>query len=358
MVIYLVLLFIVVMCIQIAVKEEGKVISRLFYFGAFLALILVSTMRSSSVGTDSGSYVNYFNNINSFAAAWGGDLEPGYYFLCRLAHFISNNYISVFFVTAFVVTLCFFVGIYLCSAQKEISFFVLLTSGSFFFFFNGARQGLAIAIIFLATYFLLKRNFWGYLGCVAVAFLFHKTAIIGLVAYFLVNLKNHLKYKLLLMAAIVIGIVFFDKFVDLVSWINPPYATYGEIAEESHGLLSLFFISAVGAYFVIYQRYIAANRQIYDILLKIFLLGVTMAIFAAIQGVNIYGIRRLSMYFTTAQILLWPVVFTNIKKPLNRRLFLFFFISCYLLYYSLALNAFSNLVPYTFNPLVTSLFEF
>ena len=259
---------------------------------------------------------------------------------------------AIFFSVALVVAACFAWTIRKYSVVPSLSFFVLLVSGAYFVSFNGARQGLANAVFFLAIGAIIQRKIWLYGGIVAVACVFHMTAIFTLPAYFLVTRKGGLKANLLIAAVTGVGLGFFDQLVGLGSGVEERYAAYGEAVAEGRGLLILAFICTLCGAFLIYRRYVMSYRPMYDVLLNMFMFGTAIAVVAGLEGTGASGIRRLSMYFTLSEVLLWPIVLINMRSRAQRRVFLVAFVSLYLVYYGLTLQRFANLVPFRFNPAI------
>jgi hypothetical protein len=322
------------------------------YIIAFTAMVLFAGARSRFVGTDAGYYVNMFNRTYSFNDVINGGLEPGYFLLCWLAHIFSDNYFSIFTLVAMTAVLCFAWVIRTYSMNETISFFVLLVGGYYTIAFNGFRQGIANAIFFLSIGAIFRRNFILYASCVAGAMIFHESAIFALPAYFLITRKNNVKLNLLIVILGGVSAFFFDHLIGLVGIIVPRYRGYGQTAGEGLGLMSMAFMVALCSFFFFFKTRIIKHREMYDSLLNMFLLATTIAVVAALQATNASGIRRLAMYFSISAILLWPIVYANILEKQEKMLFMFCFAASYLLYYGLTLQAFSNLVPYTFNPVI------
>ncbi len=317
------------------------------------ALVLVAGGRSSYVGTDAGYYARMFSNTNSFNDVINTKLEPGYFILCWIAHAFSDNYISIFTIVASVAIICLAWGIRKYSVNQAVSFFIVLVGGYYTFFFNGVRQGLASAVYFLAIGSIYRKNVYLYTVCVVVAMFFHKSAIIALPAYFLITRKNNFRLNLFIVAFGVVFAFLFDFFIDLGEVIDPRYHQYGMVIKEGGGFVSLTFTVALCLGFVFFKTKIIRYREMYDPLLNMFLLATIIIIVSTLRETSASGIRRLAMYFSMSSILLWPIVYENIRGRRIKTLFLFCFASGYFLYYALTLQAFGNLVPYMVNPVVS-----
>lgn len=355
MLIYFVVLAITVAAIYSASREgQSRSVQRLMYAIAFASLVLVSGLRSSAVGTDAGGYAHRFARAAETTESQDTRLELGFSLLSQLAKLIYDDYLMLFTLVAAIVTLCFLVGIRKLSVSPVVSVFVLLASGAFYFSFNGLRQGIAIAVIFLAFGFIYYRKLWAFLACVAVACFFHISAIMVLPAYFIVPRKNDFRYNAMVFGAVVVSVLFFSELVALAGRLNPRYLVYGEVGQLSRGLVYAASVVAIGLFFLYFKRYVQEHRPWYDLLLNLYLLGIVVTVVAVFRTTYVSGVMRMNVYFITSQILLWPIVFANLRDFYHRDLVRLAFVVLFLVYHGILLSRFSNLVPYSFNPLVQS----
>jgi hypothetical protein len=356
MLIYFVLLLVVMLSVYLAQKTSDRAARYFLYFVTFASLVLVSGLRSSSVGTDAGSYVRDFQDISSPPDVRSASGEPGVPLLAWVGKLIYDNYITLFTLVAVIVALCFLQGIRKLSVDPVTSVFVLLASGTFYFSFNGMRQGIAIAVFFLAIPFIYQRKLLPFLVCIAVACFFHISAIMVLPVYFIVPRRNDFRYNALMFGAVVVSVLFFSELVPLAGRLNPRYLEYGGVGQLSHGLSYAASLVAIGLFFLYFKRYVRQHRDWYDFLLNLYLLGVVVTVVAVFRTTFVSGVMRMNAYFITSQILLWPIVFVNLEGSRHRALAAFAFAGFYLAYYAIQLAKFSNLVPYSFNPLVHTWF--
>ena len=353
MLIYFILLLVVTLSVYLAQKTSDRTARFLLYGVAFASLVLVSGLRASSVGTDAASYVRTFQSGSSLSDVPNVTGEPGVPFLSWVGKLIFPNYVMLFTLVAVVVTLCFLLGIRVFSVDPATSVFVLLTSGAFCFSFNGMRQGVSIALFFLSIGFVYYRKLWAFLICVAVACLFHLTAIMALPVYFLVPRKNNFRYNAVLFAAIVVSVLSFSELVALAGRLSPKYLDYGAVGGHlTSGLTYAATLVAVGVFFLYFKRHVQQHRPWYDLLLNVYLLGLVVTVVAVVRTTDVSGVMRMNTYFIASQILLWPIVFVNLKGSRHRDVFRFAFVLLSLVFYATYLTRFSNLVPYGFNPIV------
>lgn len=147
-----------------------------------LILSLVSGLRAYTVGIDTVSYRDIFEAIlnNDPTLAWR-NIERGFLLISRLLLYINDH--TNFLLFSFAVLTHSLIILRLWDFRKMASFpwSVAWYYVSFYFMsMNVLRQYCAVAIIFFATRYLQKKNYIKFVICVGIAFLFHRSALIGL----------------------------------------------------------------------------------------------------------------------------------------------------------------------------------
>lgn len=319
-----------------------------------LMLILFAGLRNHSIGTDTGNYIGWLKVVTSLDSVWSFPIEKGFVFLVLIASQLSDNYAVLLGIIALICVTCYLLTIARLISRYETALFLFITLGSYTFFFNGARQGIAVAICFLALRFLLERKAIPYILLVLFATLFHKTAIIVLPLYYLAS--NQVGWKqiiavILSSIMIAISISIFAQFA--ASFIDEKYATYGQ-ESDGGGLVNTLFLLAQATVFLLFQRQVGTTNLYYPRLLNIYLIGLIPAIASVIGSVNPSGILRLTTYFSHTAILLWPMIFSSFQTRGNRAIASTGFLLFTLAFFILTTITFSNLTPYRLN---TELFE-
>jgi hypothetical protein len=352
MLFYFIMLFVVVLSTQMANRiKSPSTESRFFLLIAFSSMVLVAGMRDRTVGTDTGSYVRYFNDMRTFAdvvVTSGKMWEYGFWLLTWLLHFISDQYVVYLFAIALIVVGCYQWSIVAYSENIGISFFVFITMGFYTFFFNGARQGIACAIYALAIGPLLERNFKKYLAYVLLAFLFHKSAIILLPVYFVFGRANTLKANMLILLTGCMVAYFFQQIVEVGAQFDARYEGYAT-AGEGGGYYTVAFVCALCLFFLLFRRSVRVDKDRYGLFLNMLMFGTMVGVVSSFLSTNPSGFLRYSVYFNIGSVFLWPIVFRNITDRSSKLLVGYFFVVGYLVYFALTTQRFSNLTPYTFN---------
>lgn len=351
---YLLLLAFVVVVAYLGRRSGSKDVRWISLGAVMLALIAFAGLRDFQVGTDTGNYVRMFRFSDSFASVTEQDTEIGYNFLAWIARSFSDSYSALLLMIATVVVACYVPTIVRLTRRYETGLYLFITLGVYTFFFNGARQGIAAAICFAALPFLLQRRLIPYALMVCVAGLFHQTAWIALVLYPLASARVNWHRLVLLGAGTVMLVVFLQVFIGFASVVLDEKFTAYAVEGEGGGQVWVAFLLGQGAMLYLFKDKVYDPEGYYGRLLNIYLIGLVPALASTLSGVNPSGVLRLHLYFSSVAVLLWPMVFLQLRSMKSRGLFAFLFIGVTLLFYSLTTQAFSALAPYKINPEILS----
>ncbi|NMP30450.1 EpsG family protein [Thalassotalea sp. M1531] len=328
----------------------------LLIFFSSIPLIVIAGLKFRKVGTDTGSYVFFYNHIISFTDAFDMASEHGeigYWLLNSLGHQISDNYFALFTLTAIIITACYMYALKQFNL-KTLSLFTLLFIGPYYFQLNGNRQAISIAIFAISTIFIIKEQPIKYIISILVGFLFHKSMIICLPIYFIFRGQIKPRKIALILLGFFIFIVFFQSFINVASGVDSRYSSYGDARSESGGVVvSLFNIILLAWFFIvrIINRQYLANRT-YDVLLSLYLLGALVSIISMVLSVDPSGFLRLSVYFIQLNMFLLPLSVMSFKDNQTRHVIVFAAILLMMAYFYMTTSTFSNLTPYRFNPIL------
>lgn len=183
---------------NIPIKNKSIATKFIFLILVILPLIIISTMRSG-VGADYYHYESAYNGIVGYFDSGKTVLEskttePLFlateYISYLLGH--SNFQILLGFTSIFTVTpVVIFIMEEVKEGNKALSLFIYI----FIFFlisFNAIRQMIAISLIIYSFKYIINSNIVKYFITVIIATLFHNTAIIALLFFFL---KGKIKFK-------------------------------------------------------------------------------------------------------------------------------------------------------------------
>lgn len=139
-------------------------------------------------GFDYRSYESFFQSITAQGLA-GSEVERGFRLLGLAVARAGGDYRAFLFVFHFFLTVLVFAWIGRYSSSPWMSVYLFVALQYFAFSMNLLRQALAAAVILWTYPFLKSRRFLPYCGVVLLAACFHRTALIMLPFYILLNLR-------------------------------------------------------------------------------------------------------------------------------------------------------------------------
>lgn len=159
---------------------------------AMAVLIVVSGLRNG-IG-DTPIYVAGFESDapSTFGGAVqllfdGKTKDVGFYFYEGVLKTIKNDSQLFIFVTAFITISLIFLTYKKYTDLIELSIYLFITTGCYLVTMNGVRQYLASAILFFSFPLIYERKWQYYIPIVLICSTIHKSALIFLPLYFVVN---------------------------------------------------------------------------------------------------------------------------------------------------------------------------
>ena len=202
-----------------SITRKGVFVTRpdpVFAFVIAATLIVVAGLRYR-VGTDYMAY--YRTRVEDWKTVWEYLVhfrEPGIRLLSRISVMIADDGAVLIFICAVIIIGIYCLMIYRYSPMYLISMLVFLFLGDWTGSFNAIRQYLAAAVVFAGHRYILKRKFVPYLLTVLVATLFHKSAVVMILPYFLFARKPDTTQFVILAVGAVIVRFSYEIIVDLV----------------------------------------------------------------------------------------------------------------------------------------------
>lgn len=190
-----------------------------FYIVAVCVLVFVAGFRYR-VGTDFGGY---YLSYDRYAKEFFGHLitldEPGFRFICWFTVLLKGNGTTAIFLSAAVTIVLYLKTIYKNTDCLLSTTLLYIFLGCWHGSFNGIRQYLAAAVIFAGIRYIKDKKFWKYALIVFIAFLFHKSAILMIFAYFVAHNKINIKNIILMVLASLIVLISFTEVVKFTGFI-------------------------------------------------------------------------------------------------------------------------------------------
>lgn len=168
------------------IKRHGKVDSKRDSINLFFVIyLLLLTMRSRVIGRDLTGYESIFLSLSKepMELLFQSDLEIGYVLLNKFISLFTSDFQWVIAVTAIITVVPIW---YVYKKESEdayitIALFTMLPT--FAMSFSGLRQSIAVSFGALAYEFTKNKKPLRFVITVAIAFLFHKSALILLLIY-------------------------------------------------------------------------------------------------------------------------------------------------------------------------------
>lgn len=187
-----------------------------FAFAVAATLIAVAGLRYR-VGTDYMAY--YRTRVTDWQTVWDYLIhfrEPGIRLLSKISTMILDDGATLIFICSIIIIGIYSLMIYRYSPMYLVSVLIFLFLGDWTGSFNGIRQYLAAAVVFAGHRYILKRRFVPYLLTVLLAMLFHKSAAVMILPYFLFARKPDATQFVILAAGALIIRFSYEVVIDLI----------------------------------------------------------------------------------------------------------------------------------------------
>ena len=290
---------------------------------AYLPTIILMGLRDSMGDTD--GYIDTFNANRAESVFESlSDRNPGYSAVMNFFKlYISENanyfllFITFLSVLLMLKTYCKY------SPMLALSSYVFFGSTEVSYLYNGARQFLALAIMFYAFKYIEQKKLIKYAICALLAFSIHQTVIIVIPAYFLASGK-FLNYKIILMGfATIAATAFSSLFIDYLNELfisESVYSQYYDMLIDTEGI-NIFRVLVAAIPFVLCMIYKKRIDELDDNILNcsanLSVLALAVSVFAAASGGQLLG--RLAEYYLIYNTLTYPLLFKRVVSK-NARL--------------------------------------
>ena len=295
--------------------RDGKNYSQLLSYIFFTLIFFVSSFRYE-VGSDYFGYKEIFEHDDP--------IEPLFTLLIKTTKYFGGNYI-LFVLIIFILSFGLKLFVFHKLASKKGLFLSLMLFCSFYYIayeMNAIRQGLAMSLTLLATYYAYTRNKIKYIFFCLLASLIHYTAFCFIPFYWLLNIRLKKVYTICVVILCVLLSLnnIFDSFIDFTSYfignntIGVKILAYGTTGEDnanvliSFGTLRRLFFFGLIMYSV--DKIETTERLKQIIFFGAFISIITYLLFAQIGYFSI----RLSAYFRVIECIwlsYFPFIFKN-----------------------------------------------
>lgn len=187
MTIYYCLLTWMLFCSLVTEKFEVKYRRVIQFLFCTIPAVLISAIRSPSVGTDTMQYIHAVQLIDSYGYDYyidnGGmysSYEPGFIFLLRFCCLFADPVLTLLVVSSvLIVGVQYFVIFRLCS-RPVIVYILLFLVSQYYFGLTGMRQAIAATFVLSSVAYSLRNRRMISLLLLGIAVSFHYTSLIAL----------------------------------------------------------------------------------------------------------------------------------------------------------------------------------
>lgn len=332
MTIYFITIFFLFLFSILEVSQRERKKNTALHVASYLLIVFVIGFRWET-GTDWDPYLDAYTFSGSMRDLkyYFSEMEFGYILLNYLLHQITESY-SVFLI----VHACIFYALIIRSFIKLVAY----PQVAIFLFFcinigitGSNRQLLAVAICMASlTYFIVKANRNFFLSILA-AMLFHTTAILFSLYYFLNRkIKDLYLYGAILLAVVLgqtsLPNVLFSLFglfggtAEDKTKLYMDVATGAGNAEEALSLLGLLKRLLFVIFFIMIRNKVSKKAGLYNLFLNGYIFGVTFYFIFATTFLIM--VNRGSIYFNIMESLLLSLILVLFNRPIDRILYVFF----------------------------------
>ena len=308
---------------------ESKKILKNGLFISFIIIFLFLSFRYN-YGNDYTGYYKRFQEINRYVEFDIYDkqinFEPGWSVLCIL--FKPIGFFGMVGFLSFLYCYIFYdlIKKYVPFNLYWFAVFILVFSSEFLLtHLSTMRQTLAILTFIFSLRFIYKKNIILYITFVLLASTFHSSAILLLPIYFL-------QFVFFKLNKFLVGLIFFlycilfvsgekiKPFINsFVTSFNDDYLLYDKEGELNSGI-GLFILSFFFLLVLVSHKFFKGEISM---LYKLVILSFILIPF----GLIIMMIARVGMYFSVFSIIVYPLVFEEVKIKSIKYLFLILLLS-------------------------------
>lgn len=301
----------------------------LYYLLVLLPPVLFASIRYN-IGTDYMNYWYYYNGAGNYFA-----YEP----LFRILNVVAKNIFHGFYGVLLLSALLTY-GFLLASLVKlkdHISISMALWVYYCYYYvasFNVMRQLIAVSIILYATVLLNENKKATFVILVAIASLFHYSAILALVFLLLKQLQNvKSKQQMFFIFGMAVLLIFSGGV--LLNSLGGFMGDYSKYLSHSNGIVSFAYLIDILPTFLvvaipifIYIYYYRSDRG-FDLYCIIGLFSIVVLII----GYHFRWFQRVLYYFDIMQVVIVAINMKRIRLPQNRPIVKYAVIIFYLFYF-------------------------
>lgn len=294
-----------------ASKQTSAKKKYLYCFLAFLPFLLVSGFRYG-LGTD---YIRRY--VYDFNRTLGGyrvpNIEIGFHILMKATMLVTDEPYLMFFITSLLTNGFVFFVVSAKSKDKMLSICIYFLLGFFFDSLNIMRQYLAMSVVVMGFYFLLKNQKLWYVVSVLLAATFHSSALVML-ALILFDYRVLCSPKWFIPCLVAV-LAINTRMLDLMAFLlkSTRFAVYFD-GKFYQGEVSFLFIGENLAFYLLMVWLQSAGYVSKNKISNLYLNTQAMALLCMCLGACHMLFIRVAFYFSIFQILSVPYYLSHCRK--------------------------------------------
>lgn len=310
-----------------------------------LPMFILIAFRDESIGADTGSYLREFTEM--IDKPWSMIFyqtreEHGFRIFVKLMTYVTKSPLVYQVICTIIYLIGFVSFLYHLDFDAAWPLFFFATTGVYTFMFTGNRQCIAMGICLFAYQFVKRRKLIRFLICIALAFCFHRSAVIFIMVY-LIYKRKFSPFNILLYSGITVGAVLLLEQIQKL--FNQLLDSNYEIEKTGNGWVFFTFLTVmtVASIIVIYTN--KARTFEADGLINISVISVAFWILRLFTRVA----ERPSYYFLFFSVALFGFAVNAVLEKRDKMIIkVAAFALCMALYIYRFLTNFSSFIPYHF----------
>lgn len=307
------LVLILALGLPLCVYKPNK-IKKAVYIGISMAYLWFLATFRQGIGFDYYSYIEIFEQVRQargFTALMGVSFELGFTLLTKVMTLFIHDPTVMYGVYELLILapIAWFIYRYCRDAWFSVWLYVTLTF--FYTSMNFTRQSLACSVVVLGYRFLRDKKMVRFLLIVALAALFHKTALIMAPVYFLCHIKLNKKTGIAYGALVLTGYLTSGLILDFVTdYIFTYYKGDATYLSAFSPIFLVVPIAVLGACLALWSTWRKRYPEA-DMLLNLMLFSATAWLFITKHMI----LERFSMYLYIFCIIAVPQAISCLLRP-------------------------------------------
>lgn len=311
-------------------RKKNKKAGMFFVIIVIFILVIVSGARNG-IG-DTEMYKHLYTLVGPGYDA-KGSYEGGFILFLRFLKKFSDDPQVMIIITSLIINVINVITIYNFTKDSyfELGTFMYIASGYYIVSMNGIRQSLAAALIFGATYLIIKGKFKTYLVTIILLSTIHQSTLIMIPAYFVVREKAWHRKTNMIFGLTLVGLVLYQPLISITMKImaSTKYAAYAAFNEGGANTLriAVFVVPVVLSYMK--REEIKLKWEEGSIFVNMNILCLIIMLFSSFNWI----FARFTVYFQLYSFILLPFIISKCLVGKERRIVYLGLLVCYCIFF-------------------------